>query len=591
MYSFESLLKSYFELPYRPEFLVKKVREELKNYIFKLAKESSNEINQSNYNQVFKKIFGARESSYTFNKNVSDSNSIENFKNFVFENCKLTYENMKIKEILLYCFLLEEFDKPIIDAIYRSKIFINSNKEKDIYKILFNNFLDTKHYYKSDFDKIYLPIWIDNKLCKKKYFNKGSNNNKKLLFDPENIKLNYSIYEYYGPNATKLNFILNQKDFSKKKVTLFSPDFLIENKILEEYTEENFQVFNENNSCPGLFIFIMQKALKELNNKLKGKDMEDDTISDIGIIKFNDNTVGLYLNKVNCSQYYEMENLVNKLRDNKHASNLEVVVNKSSIATVSKENKEETEEQKRYKYYNSYVTEEQLTSAIINSIGNEILNEGMERLPRIIYYFNLYVLKSLKEKTRVIFVNREDGYGFEEIDGVFYLENKNVILNEPNNIPFLKRIGFQLNPNRYTNYLTFNLDEENTKIFLEQNSLICMEVKNSFPLKYNNGKIEGINETTKLIYSFIKKSKKFYDISKINGKNIKKIHILFLYDSFLQASNDMEILKNTLSEIFESITIEVDVKTTFDIVYFVNPASFNSRKLSNIVIKLKRENI
>ena len=300
MYSFESLLKSYFELPYRPEFLVKKVREELKNYIFKLAKESSNEINQSNYNQVFKKIFGARESSYTFNKNVSDSNSIENFKNFVFENCKLTYENMKIKEILLYCFLLEEFDKPIIDAIYRSKIFINSNKEKDIYKILFNNFLDTKHYYKSDFDKIYLPIWIDNKLCKKKYFNKGSNNNKKLLFDPENIKLNYSIYEYYGPNATKLNFILNQKDFSKKKVTLFSPDFLIENKILEEYTEENFQVFNENNSCPGLFIFIMQKALKELNNKLKGKDMEDDTISDIGIIKFNDNTVGLYLNKVNC---------------------------------------------------------------------------------------------------------------------------------------------------------------------------------------------------------------------------------------------------------------------------------------------------
>ena len=41
-----------------------------------------------------------------------------------------------------------------------------------------------------------------------------------------------------------------------------------------------------------------------------------------------------------------------------------------------------------------------------------------------IYYFNLYVLKSLEEKERAIFVNREDGYGFGEIHGVFYLEKK-----------------------------------------------------------------------------------------------------------------------------------------------------------------------
>ena len=284
-----------------------------------------------------------------------------------------------------------------------------------------------------------------------------------------------------------------------------------------------------------------------------------------------------------------MENFVNKLSDNKHISDLEVVVYKSSIGTVSKDDIEEknTEEQNRYKYYNAHVTEEQLASAIINSIGNEILNEGLERLPRIIYYFNLYILKSLKEKARVIFVNREDAYGFEEMDGVFYLEKKNVILNEPNSIPFLKRICFQLHP-KNNDYFSFRLDKQNTKILLEQNSLICMEVKNTFPLKNDNGIIKGYKETLKLIYNFIRKSKKFYEIS--NKKNIRKIHILFLYDSFLQTSNDMEQFTKILCKIFNSLTITIDIRTTFDIVYFANPASFNSRKLSDIVIKLKNEN-
>ena len=64
---------------------------------------------------------------------------------------------------------------------------------------------------------------------------------------------------------------MNEKNKLKKKVTLFSPDFLIEMKILKEYSEINFHVFNQNNSCPGLFIFLMKKALKGLNDKLMEK--------------------------------------------------------------------------------------------------------------------------------------------------------------------------------------------------------------------------------------------------------------------------------------------------------------------------------
>ena len=293
-----------------------------------------------------------------------------------------------------------------------------------------------------------------------------------------------------------------------------------------------------------------------------------------------------------------MENLVNKLRDNKKVNDLEVVVNKtkSSIGIMSKEIKEEKEsdEQNKYMNYNSHVTEEQLASAIINSVGNEILNEGM-RIPRIIFYFNLYIFKSSLEKKRVTFVNRDDGYGFEEMDGIFYLETKNVILNKQSSIPFLKRISFNLYPDRTTKSFTFKLDKDN-EIFLKQKSLICMKVKNSFPLRYVNDKIKeknnnkGINGTVSLIYNIIRKTKKFYEIAKLKGKKIKKIHILFLYDSFLQSNDDMENFKDILYNIFETLKIEINIETSFNIIYFVNPPCIYTRKLSDIVIKLKKEN-
>ena len=297
MKAFEKLLESYFQLPYRPEFLVKKVREELKDYKFTLAVESSNKILQKNYHHIFKNIFGTKGREYKFNRKVVEPKSIENFRNFVYENCKLNYDDIKKKEILLYLFQIEIFNDSIIDAIYKANIFKNNDKDKDIYTKLFENYLNNKYYDRDKFDQIYLPKWIDDK---KQNFIKGSYN-KDLLFSPENIELNYLIYNYYGPYETKFNFILNKKDKFKKKVTLFSPDFLIENKILEEYSEENFQVFNQNNSCPGLFIFLMKKALKGLNDQIKGKEMNDDSISDIGIIKFKDNTTGLYLK---CSKLF-----------------------------------------------------------------------------------------------------------------------------------------------------------------------------------------------------------------------------------------------------------------------------------------------
>ena len=67
----------------------------------------------------------------------------------------------------------------------------------------------------------------------------------------------------------------------------------------------------------------------------------------------------------------------------------------------------------------------------------------MERLPRIIFYFNLYLFKSLEEKERIAFTSKEKGYGFEEADGIFYLESKDVVLNKSGNISFFKKMSFE----------------------------------------------------------------------------------------------------------------------------------------------------
>jgi len=73
----------------------------------------------------------------------------------------------------------------------------------------------------------------------------------------------------------------------------------LKKKIL--YSKENFQVSNQNNSI--LINFLMKKELKGLNDKLKGKEMNNDSISYISIILFYDNAIGLHLNGINFSHY------------------------------------------------------------------------------------------------------------------------------------------------------------------------------------------------------------------------------------------------------------------------------------------------
>jgi len=420
---FDQIFNSYIQLPYHPEFLVEKLNDSLKSYNFELIQESKDKVNIEKFKDLFVPIFGDEEKGYIFKNNVTAARSIENFKNFVYEDCKVVGTFIKRKEIIYYLFVLDDFKNRLINAIYNFsylKLKINDDK----YQILLRQFLIEKQtkininlkYY---FDEKYYKKWA------KKHnliFRKESNGDE---LSKDNITKNYSIYNYYGPE-TKFNYSINKRD-KEENVVLFSPDFLIGKKLISEYSDKNFQIFNENNICPGLFIYILEETIKQLNNKLKGKEISEEIVNNIGIHYFKDNTVGVYVNMINSSKYYEMENLINKLTNDKKEDDLQLVVYSNTSVTESKamRNRDNlTDEQDFYMQYSSHVNEEQLSNAIVNSIGHEILNEGMERMPRIIFFFNLYLFKSLEQKERIAFTAREKGYGFEEADGIFYTKSE-----------------------------------------------------------------------------------------------------------------------------------------------------------------------
>ena len=83
MEKFPKLFKEYFNLPYRPEHLLIKVREEFKDHIFNLIKEESKykTINE-NYKYELVKIFGENyeKNKYEFNNKVLLQNHMKTFK-------------------------------------------------------------------------------------------------------------------------------------------------------------------------------------------------------------------------------------------------------------------------------------------------------------------------------------------------------------------------------------------------------------------------------------------------------------------------------------------------------------------------------
>ena len=603
MEAFKELLISYSKLPYRPENLVEKVRIIAKNCNFSLVRETKDIIKNINFEKYYKPIFGTK-NICKFTKDVNDPKSIENFQNMVYEMCKLNENKMNKEEILLYLFIFDIFKKRITNSIYNAMMYYD--KRYSIYENILYNFLNFGYYLidKSKFDTKYLKNWIDEKLKNEENsFEKDKNVNQ---FSKQNIKLNFLKYDYYGPEI-KYNYILNEENnIDEMKVALFSPDFLIEKNLITEYGIENFQIFNENNSCPDLFKDMLKDAIKELNKKfLPGKsnnnidnisnddidnisnDDIDNIISDVGIMKFKDETLGVYLNVINASHYFEIKDLIKNISNYENKEIVQVIANSSiSMETRTKDQEDDDDKygQNFYSHYNSCVSEEQLIYAIINSINEDIITQGIERLPRVIFYFNLYIMKSLNEKKGIVFVKNENRYGFDEADGVFYLGSvsNDIILNKTN-IPFVKIMTFKLKNQVNNDSISYNYDIKDSKITLTKNSFIYVETKYSCPIKYDKNSnsqlsITNSNEVKKLIIKILLKCAKFYEIAEMKQKEIKNIHILLFYDNKLQSNEEINLSLQEFKNIFDNIKIKIKKVTIFDIIFFANPSSLNMKK-------------
>ena len=72
---------------------------------------------------------------------------------------------------------------------------------------------------------------------------------------------------------------------------------------------------------------------------------------------------------------------------------------------------------------------------------------SIERLQRITFYSNLYVLKSSNKKWEFAFTAKEKEYGFEEIYGVFFLDSWWNNIKSKLNIPFFHNVKFVIKEN------------------------------------------------------------------------------------------------------------------------------------------------
>ena len=537
---FEKILADYIQRPYRPEYLYKKAKDILNNYNHEIIKKSEKELINDNYRDYFQPIFGYNNNTYNFNEKITEAKSIGNFQNLIYESCKLeNFKNIDKKEIVSYLFILDDFEGRIINSIYATML---SEKINLIFEDLFNNFLLNKNgpskSTKQSFDKKYFNEWMKFTLNDETIIDENKINDNE--FNSYKMKINFEKFQFYGPDETKLKYVINQKEnIPNDKVILYTPDYLIENKILKEYNKENFQIFNSDNTCPDLFVYTLEEAIKQLNKKLRGEMLNERIVEDIGIINSKDLFTGIYLNMTNPSSYYEMKNVIEGLNKKDKEKDLHVVILSSSTVTKIKtktvtEDEKLSDKQDFYIQYNAHVNEEQLSHTLVNYIGNEIKSEGIEILPRIIFYFNLYILDSSGKTERIVFTAKEKGYGFEEVDGLFYLKSQDIILNDTRDIPFLKVMRFKINkdPNELPEFIS---SEQDSKILIEKESLIFMEVKTSFPLKFvkkNQEKtIKGFDEANSLIKSIMRKSNKFKEVVVNKEKKIQNVHILFMYDT------------------------------------------------------------
>ena len=365
-------------------------------------------------------------------------------------------ENLKKLQILIYKYLYEENDiNKFIENSSIEIISIDSVNDKKLkeYEIKYNEF--KIHYNKTEENtKSFFGVDLKKNISDLlKFFNHKNIIDNSTYTNPKDMRI------------TLDQIVIDDLNYNKKKIHLFSPEFLIVNGLKSQLKESDFEIFNEGNYSIDTFTNFLLKTIQELNISMKENNFENNFIDEHSI-KFNRKE---NLHFISAKYNYNDIITQNKMKEdvlknsfikisiyqNKNNKNSEILENKiedNNINNVNKEDINVIDEDNDVSLFSYSSISEVLKNRanefedLINKIlTKNIKKENLSFLPNILFIFNLKIPKYNELKNSIEFKsahldfikdnnnndNKSDenqfAYGFKEIDVSFKNNSKDVI--------------------------------------------------------------------------------------------------------------------------------------------------------------------
>ena len=554
---------------------------------------------------------------YVFNNNFNndDLNALYNYYfYFVFKindpesiiNLKvLTYKNLYSNK------LYKNFIKESIKYINQKEKSDNETLEKFLKEM---DELD-------DFDIIEVS---DNM---KSFFNNKDVTKLFKFFKAKNIVNNYKTFEFHNAKPEGIShklIAINPLEYDEKKISLFSPEFLLSLGLKSRIELNDLEIFNKDNFNVDVFAKFVIEIIKNINDSINKNNFSTDFIKK-NMIKFNELEFNHYISArltyehINELQSISLENL--KLKANQIIS-AKVKNKKGNKNMIKIEEKTKIEEDLPIQTDVASEEEISILSKTLLSDSNKNYSNFFEEIiekrlvnfiekEKLIYFPNILFMLNLKipkitenkklefESVYLDFFNEEKKsinnnyiYGCKEIDTIFK-NNSDKLCKIFDDQYFSINLGFIRNKNeREFNFIS----KEDLKI--RPKTLIFGEIKKSFPnceAGTENvliAKIKKIPPKRDYLKCFIEESDPLYPYYAQLVKLIKKfryfwntmkeetnkdgltIHLLLLYDKFNIKEKDINF--DFINKLTERILIDYgwrieDIGTIiFQLVFFNN---------------------
>ena len=547
---------------------------------------------------------------YVFNNNFNDKDIkvLDNtYLYFVFKiNDPESIINLKV---LTYQYLYS--NKNYKQFIKESLKYINQKKKSDNETL--KNFIKEK----DELDDIDIIEVSDNM---KSFFNNKGVKKSFKFFKAQNIDNNYTKFDSdrkKPEGISRKNIAINPLKFDEKKISLFSPEFLISLGLKSQIQLNDLEIFNTDNFNVEVFAKFILEIIENINDSINKNNFSTDFIKK-NMIKFNELEFNHYISakltydhikdlesrdlnnlKANKIIYakleYKGENREEKSKIEEDIINQEKDANEKEISILSKTLLSDFN--KNYSDFFEDIIEKRLV--------NFIEKEKLIYLPNILFMLNLKIPKITEDKKLEFesvhldfFIDEKKSvndnyiYGCKEIDTIFKNDS-----DKSSNIFDQKYFSINLGYIRNKNETKFKaISEENLTI--RPKSIIFGEIKKAFPnfkkgsenvliakiqsikpeknyLKEYIGEDDPLYPYYTQVVKLIKKFRYFWSsIEEITNKDKLTIHLLLLYDNFNMKEKkiNFNFIKNLTERILTNYGSRIENIGTiiFQLVFFNN---------------------